>query len=584
MNKFTFLLVLIISSLGVTSVNAFADENITELTVYTAKNFITMEPAIPNATAVAVANGKIVSVGSLESLKPWTEKYPTTFDHSLKNKIVLPGFIDPHIHPSLPAVLTLFPFISPEEWQLPTGHFVAAENNSDYLKQLKKQVKSFQQDKSRDKKIPFITWGYHQLWHGDIYRQDLDKLFPDTPVILWHRSFHELIANSTAIKLLDIQEKDTKKHPVDIDWAKGLFTEFGAKTIFVPKLMPLIMTTERYSEGMGNFVEMLHLGGITTAMDMGIGVFGNAVGEFEMIKAAVDKPEVPSRIVLTPIITDFIIRNVPPEEALAQVEQWQAMSSEKVSLDKHFKLMMDGAAFSGLGQMNFPGYLDGHKGVWMAPLETTYAYAKVFWNAGYQLHAHTNGDKSTDALIDIVARLQKQKSRVAHRTVLEHFMYATDNQLQQLAELDIAVSANTYYQYLLADMYATNWLGEDRARNMVPIGAAKRAGVKYAFHSDSPMAPLSPLTLAWAAVNRVTVNGNLNAQTEVVTVEDAMKAITINAAWMMRKENEIGSIRAGKKADFVVLEESPFDVDPAKLKDIKIWGTVFEGKAFPIKH
>lgn len=238
MNKITFLLILISSSLCAMSVNAFAGKNITELTVYTAKNFITMEPAIPNATAVAVANGKIVSVGSLESLKPWTEKYPTTFDQSLKNKIVMPGFIDPHIHPSLPAILTLFPFISPEEWQLPTGKFVAAKNNNEYLKQLKQQVKKFQQDKNRDEKIPFITWGYHQLWHGDIYRQDLDKLFPNTPVILWHRSFHELIANSAAIKLLDIQEQDAQKYPIDIDWAKGLFTEFGAKTVFVPKLMP----------------------------------------------------------------------------------------------------------------------------------------------------------------------------------------------------------------------------------------------------------------------------------------------------------------------------------------------------------
>lgn len=575
---------LLITTSALCSSMGHAQDKISELTVYTAKQFITMEPSQPEASAVAVANGKIVSVGSLASLKPWTDKYPTTYNHDFKNKVIMPGFIDPHVHPSLPAIITLFPFISPEAWELPTGNFIAAKNNAEYLRLLKEQVALFKKDKNRDPSMPFITWGYHQLWHGDVYKKELNKLFPNTPIILWHRSFHELIANSKAIKLLDIQKEAALKYPVDISWEKGLFTEYGAKVTLLPKLTPIIMTPQRYAQGMDNFVEMLHLGGVTSAMDMGIGVFGDAVGEFKMIKAAMDKPEVPSRIVLTPIITDFIARKISPKAALAEVKQWQAMSTDKVTLDNHFKLMMDGAAFSGLGQMGFPGYLDGHEGIWMSPLETTYAYAETFWNAGYQLHAHTNGDKSAQALINLVEKLQAQKTRVGHRTVLEHFMYAKEDQLERMAELGIAVSANTYYQYLLADMYADNWLGEDRARNMVPMGAAKRAGVKYTFHSDSPMAPLEPLTQAWAAVNRVTVNGNVNSQSEVVTIDDAMRAITINAAWVMRKENEIGSIRAGKKADFVILEQSPYKVAPEKIKDITILGTIYEGKVFPIKH
>ena len=71
----------------------------------------------------------------------------------------------------------------------------------------------------------------------------------------------------------------------------------------------------------------------------------------------------------------------------------------------------------------------------MSPLETTYKYAETFWNAGYQLHAHTNGDKSTDALISLVARLQKQKPRFDHRTLLEHFLYGTEDQMHQMAAL-----------------------------------------------------------------------------------------------------------------------------------------------------
>jgi predicted amidohydrolase YtcJ len=96
------------------------------------------------------------------------------------------------------------------------------------------------------------------------------------------------------------------------------------------------------------------------------------------------------------------------------------------------------------------------------------------------------------------------------------------------------------------------------------------------------MAPLEPLTLAWNAVNRVTINGNLNAAQERVSLDAAMRAITTDAAWVMGWEDEIGSIRAGKRADFTILESDPWEVGGEHLRDIEIWGTVFEGQVAPI--
>ena len=556
-------------------------DKIKELTIYVARKVITMDEAQPVAEAIAVANGTIVSVGTLDSLKPWTSQFKTTIDRTFEKKILMPGFIDPHVHPSLPAILTQFPFIAPDDWDIPTGKYPGAKNQEDYIAALKNQVARYKNNSKQDKSVPFVSWGFHQLWHGEVYRPKLDALFPDTPVVLWHRSFHELIANTAAIKVLKINEAETRNYEHEIDWQKGQFTEFGAKVVFLPKLMPKILTPESYAAGMENFVEMLHKGGITSAMDMGIGIFGDPSAEIAMVNKAM--ADAPARIVLTPLITDFITRKVSPENALKQVKKWESESNSKVMLDGHFKLMMDGAAFSGLGQMGFPGYIDGHKGVWMSPLETTYQYARVFWNEGYQLHAHTNGDKSTSELIKLVARLQKQKTRLEHRTLLEHFLYATEDQMHQMAALGMGVSANPYYQYILADMYAENWLGEDRGRNMSPLAGVGRSGMRLALHSDAPMAPLSPLTLVWAAVNRITINGNQNAKTQALSVEEALKAVTINAAWAMRKENSIGSIRAGKKADFVVLEQDPYKVSKKKIKDISIWGTVYEGKVYPVK-
>ena len=119
---------------------------------------------------------------------------------------------------------------------------------------------------------------------------------------------------------------------------------------------------------------------------------------------------------------------------------------------------------------------------------------------------------------------------------LEHFAYTTEDQNRQLKELGAVVSANPYYHFILSDLYSEKWLGADRGSQMVRLGSLERLGVPFAFHSDSPMAPLEPLTLVSAAVNRVTINGNLTGEHERVSLDAGLRAITINAAWVMGYE------------------------------------------------
>ena len=546
------------------------------MTVYTARKIITMDPAIPNATAVAVAEGKIVSVGSLESLQSWTQGRTVTVDNRFKDKVLMPGFIDPHVHPSLPALLTQFPFVAPDDWVLPTGEFPGALDQASYIKRLQQLVA--QHD---DPNVPFVSWGYHQLWHGDIYRPQLNALFPDTPVVLWHRSFHELILNDAAIEMLSVSPEIANGNHY-IDWDNGHFWELGAQALL--RNFAFIFAPDRYGKGMQNFLDMLHLGGVTTALDMGLGIFGNAEQELNLIRHAAESRQAPSRIIMTPIITDFLARGRSPQQAIEEIDALRSTNSHRVMIDNHFKLMMDGAIYSGLAQFKYPGYMDGHDGEWMAPLETTEKWAQVFWDAGYKIHAHTNGDLSAEKLMNIVRRLQNNTPRQDHRFTLEHFAYATEEQSRQMAALGMVVSANPYYQYMLSDIYSEKWLGDDRARKMVPLGSLQRSGVPFALHSDAPMAPLSPLTLAGAAVERKTINGNANNLNERIEVDAALRAITIDAAWVMGWEDRIGSIRAGKIADFTVLERDPYETSTDKIKDIPIWGTVFEGKPYPIER
>ncbi|MDB9969585.1 amidohydrolase [Porticoccaceae bacterium] len=545
-----------------------------DLVIYTAKKIITMESALPEATAVAVANGRIVSVGSLESLSSWTGQKDARIDRRFEGKVIMPGFIDPHVHPSLPAVLTQFPFIAPDDWSLPTGEFPGAKTPEAYLKRLKQLVAEHS-----DESVPFIAWGYHPLWHGDLFREELTALFPGQPVMLWHRSFHEIVANDAALEMLDIKQADLAGNPLT-DWAKGHFYENGMYAL-IPK-MPFLFDPARFGSGMENFIQMVHQGGVTTALDMGTGVFGNPDAEIDLIRHTVETLQAPARLILTPIITDFIGRGVSIEDALVQVDKWRAQNSHRVMFDRRFKLMIDGAIYSGLAQFKFPGYIDGHQGVWMVPAEVSQQWAQAFWDASYQIHAHTNGDGSAEVLIDLLKTLQKNTPKSDHRLALEHFAYTTEDQNRQLAELGAVVSANPYYHYMLSDMYSDQWLGADRGSQMVRLGSLERLGMPFAFHSDSPMAPLQPLTLVSAAVNRVTINGNLAGANERVSLHAALRAITIDAAWVMGWEDEIGSIRAGKKADFTILEADPYQVGSKDIKDIKIWGTVFEGLPAPL--
>jgi len=554
----------------------FSTTSVAAVTVYTAKLVRTMEAAIPEATAIAVEDGRIVAVGSLASLEPILALRGGRVDRQFEEQVILPGFIDPHVHPTLPAVLTQFPFIAPDDWSLPTGEFPAATTPEAYRSRLQELAAAH-----TDNSVPFITWGYHPLWHGEIWRKDLNTWFGEQPVIIWHRSFHEIIANDAAFKFLKLAEVDL----ADVhegSWARGHYYEGGLKAL--ASRMTFLFEPARFGGGMANFLAMMHQGGVTTALDMGIGVFGDPEGEMALIRQVTEAATVPSRIILTPLILDFMARGKTPEQALAQVREWQQHNSARVSVGNHFKLMLDGAIFSGLSQMGPPGYLDGHQGVWMAPRDTTLAFAETFWKAGFQLHAHTNGDAAGDWFIALLKTLQDDKPRVDHRMTLEHFAYSTEDQTRQLKALGAAVSANPYYHYILSDMYAGDWLGRDRASQMVRLGSLERAGMPVALHSDSPMAPLSPLTLIWSASARQTINGRDGLTTEKLSRAAALRGVTIDAAWTLGRENDLGSIRAGKIADFTVLAEDPLTASDDALRDIEVIATVYAGEAYPVQH
>ena len=551
-----------------------------ERVVFEARKIVTMDPSIPEARYVVVEDGRILSVAnSLAQLDAWLDNQDYRIDSQFSEKVLLPGLIDPHLHPLMAAVLLPTSFITPEDWNLPTGKFPGVRTAENYQRRLRELISD---NKSSE---PFITWGYHQLWHGDLDRQLLDEIEPNRAVIVWHRSFHEIIMNTAAMRFLDLDNETVFAEiisapgidPSHANYTAGHLSE-TALSVALARLQPVILAPDHLDTGMKIIQKMLRENGVTTIADMATGLFASFNIEAALIKQTFEREDSPVRVMLVPNVKPMVGQMGSATAVLEFLDQMQSsQTGSKVFLNNRVKLLADGAFFSQYMRMNPPGYSDGHEGKWLTEPAELESLARPFWNAGIHIHTHVNGDEGLDAVLNTLEILQLEKPRPNHRFTLEHFGYSTIAQAQRLHTLGAQVSAQPNYVYVLSDIYAQNGLGYDRASQIVRLGTLERQGTIVALHSDLTMAPADPLFLAWIAANRLTMEGTLMGPNERLSREKALRAITIEAAYIIGLEDEIGSISAGKKADFAVLEQDPYEIDVTRLKDIPVWGVVFEG-------
>ncbi|MXP47994.1 amidohydrolase family protein [Altererythrobacter luteolus] len=574
--RYWFLVVMVACLAAVSPVHAKSEPIVStydDIVVYEAAKIITMEPGYPQAKYVAVSDGIVVAVAqNLEELAPWTDGRRVTVDRQFASQVLMPGFVEPHIHPMQTIMMLPLPFISPEAWDLPGRHYPGVTGEEEYEARLREALAESEEEL-------FITWGHHRLFHGEMTRQKLDAIAPDRAVVIWQRSFHEIIANTKALELLDIgtQEAFVAEFdrpgidPSHADFATGVIHE-TALFNGVEKLRPYLFSPQKMQQGLVEMRQMMLENGVTTSADLAFGGFGGIEAEAPLFKSFYDQDDTPSRILAIPV--------APSVEG--DPNDWLARTSGKYGSEKFFfsdrvKLFADGAFFAQFMQMNPPGYSDGHEGKWITEPDVLEEQAKRFWDAGWSLHTHVNGDKGADVLLGILERLPE---REAQDRVLEHLGYSTEAQNRRIGEMGLMVSAQPNYIRILGDAYARSGLGPDRAAQMNRLGSLERKGVPLGLHSDFNMAPIDPLYLAWVASTRITLEGNEKAPQERLSLEKALRAITIEAAQVIGLDDQVGSIASGKKADFVVLDRDPFESGAKALNDVQIHGVIFEGRWF----
>jgi predicted amidohydrolase YtcJ len=502
-------------------------------------------------------------------------------DTALADKVVIAGFIEQHVHPVLAALTMATKVISIEDWDAIDGFSPAVRDPRGYQERLLAALQEHRQGPVQGK--PFISWGYHHYMHGPLSRAALNQLAPDFPVIIWHRSCHEFFFNDAALNLAGIDQaffdalpQSAKKQA---SFERGHFFEQGALAI-LGKIAPILASKEQFVRGLEFTKQYYHRAGITVCCEPGgfpskpiqdliNSVYSDDATPFNHYFMADGKSLAASHL------------NKPDAMLKASTAVLSWGSGRTRYLPMQVKLLTDGAIFSQLMMMR-DGYTDGHQGAWiMDPPVLGYAF-QTYWDAGYQIHVHNNGDAGLDVLLGELQKAMARKPRKDHRTVLVHFGFARPEQVEQWIKLGGIVSSNPYYVTALAGPYATLGLTPAWAENMVPHGEVMKRGGSLSFHSDMPMAPAKPLQLIWAGVNRLTYEGDVAGPQHKVPLDVALKAMTIDAAYSIQIEREVGSVEVGKHANLTVLDQSPYDVAPENLREIGVWGTMLEGRVQPV--
>ena len=540
--------------------------------IFIAKDIVTLNKNNDSVEAIATKGSKIINVGSKKEL---ILIYPDAILISdYENEIIVPGFIEHHIHPFLAAVTMNSEILAIEDWQLPSKTSIGVRNRSSYLSNLSEIEENHPKDQS------LISWGFHHYFHGKLTRYDLDKISSTRPIIIIHRSFHEFILNTPAMELLGINKNAFKNLEEDQHLANfddGHFSERGA-IIVLPKLMQVLAAPTKLIQGLQKTKEYLHSNGITVIGNPGSMYNKDLQGAKNLIFGNIDSPFesyfFPSALNLS---EQFQIH-----EVLGAAKDQTRWGAGKLNyLSKHIKLFADGAMYSQNMVMR-DGYLDNHQGSWLMNLETFENLFRIFWDEGYQIHIHQNGDAALDRLLLTLEKNLARNPRDDHRTTVVHFGYSAKDQLKKMKELGVLVSANPYYVTALSDLYSRKGVGYERSQEMVRLGDAIKEGIKVALHSDMPMAPASPLMLMHAAVNRDNFAGKVAGPNQRITTIEALRAVTINAAYVLRLEKLYGSIETGKYANFTILDKNPLKIRSNEIKNIRILGTVLKGESLPL--
>lgn len=552
----------------------------TPITIYTAKKIITMDPFQPEATAVAVKDDRIYSIGSLADMKHWLKAGSYTVNTQFANNIITPGMIEAHDHWTLLIMLLAHPYLGYYDF---LGYDAAVlpgvKSKADVIARLKQADKNM-----ADPNAVLFGWGYDPIYfnNADLTKTDLDQVSTTRPIFVLNASDHIGYVNSVLLERAGYNAsttipgvmKDVHGNPT------GVLEESAAAGPVIAPLVGQLMNAEIVSKGIAGAAGLARRVGLTTVSDLLFGGPGEALLTEQMVNASKDS-NYPVRVV--PIYDGLILAMMEakkPGAGIAHIKELMQLNNNKL----HFggvKFISDGSIQGFTARLKWPGYFNGApNGMFNTSPEELSKIALPFWQAGFPIHVHVNGGEAIDSALNTLAYLQNTSPRKNNIYVLEHDQTSTSEQFHRAKELGAYVNLFPNHIYYWGDQHYSILLGPDVADRIDNAAEAKRAGLIFSLHTDSPVTPLGPLHSMWSAVNRTTATGRVLGANAKISAEDALRAVTINAAYLLGLQDDIGSISIGKKADFTVLGNNPLTVPTNSIKDIPVVATVQNGVVF----
>jgi len=544
--------------------------------VFRAKKIVTMDPTMPNATAIAVQGDRIVGIGDSDDVSQWDAQ---EFDTSFEDHVLFPGFIEAHSH-VMSGALWEFPYVGFYERVDPRGNvWEGCRDVESVLERLTRYEKDV-----GDSDDTLIAWGLDPIFlQGErLVANHLDQVSTTRPIFVLHASGHLATVNSEMMRRSGI-DRHTPTPGVArnaLSEPNGELQEPAAMSLAVNGLSS-IWTAIMSPEAKWNYASEARNCGVTTIADLGTTPL-TMEGQLEAWREATDQTNYPARVVVAFGHHDS---GGSPADIDGLATLAVRLRDEEETAKLRFgivKLILDGSIQGFTARLSPPYYVDppqGHpgNGLWLIPPEQMPQIVSSYHRAGLTVHCHCNGDEASQVFIDAVEAALIEHPRDDHRHTVQHSQLTTTPQYQKMSELGMNANIFSNHIFYWGDQHAARTVGEDRAAAMDACATAERENVKFSIHSDSPITPMSQLHTMWCAVNRKTASGRTLGPNERISIHKALQACTIDAAHQLQMDNEIGSLEVGKLADFSVLASDPYEVPSEELKDIQVWGTVVGG-------
>ncbi|GAA4970281.1 amidohydrolase [Yinghuangia aomiensis] len=521
----------------------------------------TMDTARPDASAVAVRGTRIVAVGGPAEAARWTG--PGTRTVHLGDRCLLPGFVEAHGHAITEARLFGTDLVDIRPMTVPTADEVVAV--------IRKTVTARGTDGAA-----FIGWD--PLGHGadlpEPTRAWLDAMAPDTPLVILTQAVHLAFFNSAAADRAGLG-RGTPDPPGArfgrlADGTPDGTAHGGAaiRFLFAGREDPREQFTAAALREMARLSQV----GVTTASEMA------CMPEWRRALLDMARAGLPQRVRL---------RLYSPSETTPTQGRRPGEGTD-LTREIGVKVWVDGSPFVGSIAASFP-YLDtpltrrlgfgtrprGKANYsWDALAEIVEAYVPLGW----QVACHAHGDLAIDMVLDAYESVLSRYPRRDHRLRLEHAGAMRNDQFARAAALGVTASIFIDHVYYWGDVLTDDLFGPTYGSRWAAARSAVDAGMRISLHNDPPATPENPLHNITVATTRRSRTGRLLAPEECLTVDQALRAQTIDAAYQLFCDDITGSLTPGKYADLVVLSADPRRVAPERIEDIDVLATFLAGR------